>query len=140
MTFTAPTYLPGAGMLRRYEVRAIRKKLGLTQHELEAELGLGAKVVTRWERGTSEPPTPTVLLLRALENGSLTIALLRAMRTPVRIQQPLLARLTFPSTQETSENESEFTFGTDNYIDGTFAVDREGQSAGYQPHDLATAA
>lgn len=64
-----------------FEVRAIRKKLNLTQHHLEVELGLGDKVVTRWERGICEPPTPTVLLLRALERGALSVESLRPGRT-----------------------------------------------------------
>ena len=65
-----------------FEIRAIRKKLGLTQRELESEFGLGEKVVTRWERGLFEPPTPTVLLLRALERGALSVESLRPRHDP----------------------------------------------------------
>jgi HTH-type transcriptional regulator/antitoxin MqsA len=40
-----------AGLLTPEEIVAIRKKLGLSQNELERLFGLGAKVVTRWETG-----------------------------------------------------------------------------------------
>lgn len=70
-----------------FEVRAIRKKLNLTQHDLEAELGLGDKVVTRWERGVCEPPTPTVLLLRALERGALSVKSLRPGHDPEPVNE-----------------------------------------------------
>jgi HTH-type transcriptional regulator / antitoxin MqsA len=40
-----------AGLLTPEEIVAIRKKLGLSQSELERLFGLGSKVVTRWETG-----------------------------------------------------------------------------------------
>jgi putative zinc finger/helix-turn-helix YgiT family protein len=40
------------GLLTPEEVIAIRAKLGLSQAQLEKALGLGAKTVVRWERGT----------------------------------------------------------------------------------------
>jgi putative zinc finger/helix-turn-helix YgiT family protein len=40
-----------AGLLAPEEIVAIRKKLGLSQSELERLFGLGSKVVTRWETG-----------------------------------------------------------------------------------------
>lgn len=127
-----------------YEVRAIRKKLGLTQRGLEAELGLGSKVVTRWERGISEPATPTVLLLRALENGSLTVALLRAARTVAPIEQPLVARLTFADRDVKFENAGELFPKSGNYVEEIAAVESVVQTP-TQPiykanNDLALAA
>ena len=69
-----------------FEIRAIRKKLGLTQRELESEFGLGQKAVTRWERGLCEPSTATVLLLRALERGVLSVETLRPSPDPEPIR------------------------------------------------------
>jgi len=40
------------GLLTPEEIRALRKDLGLTQLALERFLGVGAKTVTRWEKGT----------------------------------------------------------------------------------------
>ena len=40
-----------AGLLTPEEIVCIRKKLGLSQSELERLFGLGPKVVTRWETG-----------------------------------------------------------------------------------------
>jgi putative zinc finger/helix-turn-helix YgiT family protein len=40
-----------AGLLTPEEIVAIRKRLGLSQIELERLFGLGSRVVTRWETG-----------------------------------------------------------------------------------------
>lgn len=40
------------GLLTPNEIVAIRQCLGLTQEQLERALGVGAKTVVRWERGT----------------------------------------------------------------------------------------
>jgi len=69
----------GNGILP-FEVRAIRKQLNRSQRELEIELGLGEKVVTRWERGINPPDPTTIILLRALESGLLSLEDLRAAR------------------------------------------------------------
>ena len=50
-------------------LRTIRKNLGLTQVELEKLLGLGRKVVTRWERGINPPNPATLRLLFMLERN-----------------------------------------------------------------------
>lgn len=40
------------GLLSPLEIRAIRGRLGYTQAQLEKVLGVGAKTVVRWEKGT----------------------------------------------------------------------------------------
>jgi SOS-response transcriptional repressor LexA len=37
-------------------IKALRKKLGFTQADLAAELGVSGMAVSRWERGVQEPP------------------------------------------------------------------------------------
>jgi len=48
-------------------IRALRKRLGLTQVDLERLLGHGAKVVTRWEQDKVKPNPGTDMLLALLE-------------------------------------------------------------------------
>jgi len=40
------------GLLTRDEIRAVRRRLGLTQAQFEQLLGVGPKTVVRWERGS----------------------------------------------------------------------------------------
>ena len=62
-----------AGLLAPEEIVAIRKKLGLSQSELERLFGLGAKVVTRWETGrvVQSKMADVALRLLALDPGNL---------------------------------------------------------------------
>lgn len=62
-----------AGVLRKHEnllspeeIRAIRTRYGLTQSQLEQALGLGAKTVVRWEKGTVRQSRTADALLRAI--------------------------------------------------------------------------
>lgn len=55
------------GLLAPDEVRAIRRKLGLTQPEFERLLGVGANTVVRWERGTVPQGSAADSLLRLLD-------------------------------------------------------------------------
>jgi len=48
------------------EIRAFREKYGLTQEKLERLLGVGAKTVVRWERGTVAQGRAADSLLRIL--------------------------------------------------------------------------
>lgn len=52
------------------ELRAARKRLGLTQGELAKRLGTNYVTIGRWERGVSPPAYPGMLrlALEALEN------------------------------------------------------------------------
>jgi HTH-type transcriptional regulator/antitoxin MqsA len=52
------------GLLRPEEIRAIRERLGLSQRAFERLLGVGAKTVVRWERGTVFQNRATDALLR----------------------------------------------------------------------------
>jgi HTH-type transcriptional regulator/antitoxin MqsA len=54
------------GLLTPREVRAIRRKFGLTQAGLEQLLGVGPKTVVRWEKGTVFQNRATDSLLRVL--------------------------------------------------------------------------
>lgn len=57
----ATIYRERQGFLKPDEIRAMRKRWGITQAELEKALGLGRKTVARWEAGR-------VLQHRALDN------------------------------------------------------------------------
>ena len=52
------------GLLAPEKIRSIRVRYGLSQAELERLLGLGAKTVVRWERGTVRQSHAADLLLR----------------------------------------------------------------------------
>lgn len=49
------------------QVRAVRRKFGLTQPEFERLLGVGANTVVRWERGTVPQGSAADSLLRLLD-------------------------------------------------------------------------
>jgi putative zinc finger/helix-turn-helix YgiT family protein len=55
------------GLLTPDEVRAVRRKFGLTQPEFERLLGVGANTVVRWERGTVPQGSAADSLLRLLD-------------------------------------------------------------------------
>lgn len=55
------------GLLLPEEIRAIRESLGLTQSGFERLLGVGAKTVVRWERGTVFQNQATDALLRVIQ-------------------------------------------------------------------------
>jgi HTH-type transcriptional regulator/antitoxin MqsA len=54
------------GLLSPEEIRSIRERLSLTQAQLEQALGVGAKTVVRWERGTVRQSRVADRLLRVL--------------------------------------------------------------------------
>lgn len=56
------------GLLLPDEILAIRTRLGLTQAGFEALLGVGAKTVVRWEKGTVFQNKATDQLLRVLRD------------------------------------------------------------------------
>jgi putative zinc finger/helix-turn-helix YgiT family protein len=55
------------GLLTPDQVRAVRRKFGLTQPEFERLLGVGANTVVRWERGTVPQGSTADSLLRLLD-------------------------------------------------------------------------
>jgi len=54
-------------LLTPEQVRAIRRKLGLTQPDFERLLGVGTNTVVRWERGTVPQSAAADSLLRLLD-------------------------------------------------------------------------
>ncbi len=60
-------------MNKRTMVRRARGKLGLTQTQLAAKLGVTPTTISRWETGAAVPAEPTFRLLttlvEALEKG-----------------------------------------------------------------------
>ena len=70
-----------AGLLAPDDIRAFREREGLTQAQLEALLGTGAKTVVRWERGTVCQSRSADQLLRLLIGNPSNLALL-ASSTP----------------------------------------------------------
>lgn len=71
------------GALEPGRISSIRKRLGLSQEELEDLLGLGPKVVTRWENGKVIPGRATDYLLRLLERMPEIIGVLKAIRNEI---------------------------------------------------------
>jgi HTH-type transcriptional regulator / antitoxin MqsA len=68
------------GVLSPERVVTIRKKLNLSQEDMEELLDLGDKVVTRWETGRVVPGKTTDTLLRLLERKPELVDELRAIR------------------------------------------------------------
>ncbi len=52
------------------QLRTIRKRLGLTQVQLAAELGVDANTVARWEQGTRGISEPVAKLIQVLASSS----------------------------------------------------------------------
>ena len=83
------------GLLKPDEIKAIRVRYDLTQAQLEQLLGVGAKTVVRWERGTVFQNRATDALLRIIASvpeAAHHLAELRNMelRTEVSVDQPSL--------------------------------------------------
>ena len=56
----------GTGHVRLSHVAALRRRLGLSQKELAARLGVGKRTVTAWEGGRHRPSRPTLALLERM--------------------------------------------------------------------------
>ncbi len=69
------------GLLSPKEIVSIRKKLNLTQEQLEQLLGQGHKVVTRWESGKVVQTNTADLVLRFLDHTPDLLAFLMKERT-----------------------------------------------------------
>ena len=80
------------GLLSPERIVALRKRLGLSQVQLEEVLGVGEKVVTRWENGRVLQARATDDLLRLLERKPELVDLLRELRREAReARQPSAA-------------------------------------------------
>ena len=73
------------GLLQPAEIRALRARLGMTQEEFEAFLGVGPKTVTRWEKGTVYQNKATDTLLRLLADVPEAVRHLQARRAQAAI-------------------------------------------------------
>lgn len=72
-----------AGLLAPEEIVEIRKKLGLSQSELERLFGLGSKVVTRWETGRVVQSKAADVALRLLALDPENLKRIRVRREEV---------------------------------------------------------
>ena len=70
------------GFLHGKDIRALRKRLGLTQDELSALLDCGGKSLSRWESGRGLPSGIVNKLLRLLDEGYLSPTSLAAVAGP----------------------------------------------------------
>jgi DNA-binding transcriptional regulator YiaG len=68
------------GLISREELRRLRARLRCTQKELCALLQIGEKTWTRWETGRERPSRSMNLLLRALNEGCISVPWLLAQR------------------------------------------------------------
>lgn len=67
------------GVLPPQRLLEIRERLGVSQAELETLLGLGPKVITRWETGRVIPGRAADKLMRVLEREPRVLELLREL-------------------------------------------------------------
>lgn len=65
------------GLLRGTEIRALRRRSGLTQAQLAALLRLGGNTLSRWESGRNVQTAAMDLLLRLVRDVPETLAYLR---------------------------------------------------------------
>jgi putative transcriptional regulator len=54
-------------VLSTIDVRSLRNRLGLTQHEFSGMIGVSIKTLQNWEQGRREPEGPAKALLRVVE-------------------------------------------------------------------------
>jgi len=71
------------GLMLPEQLKVLRKKLGLTQHQLAELLQVGEKSYTRWETGKDRQSRSINLLLCALRDGRLTLPYLKSLQKPV---------------------------------------------------------
>jgi DNA-binding transcriptional regulator YiaG len=68
------------GLISREELKLLRARLRCTQKELCALLQIGGKTWTRWETGRERPSRSMNLLLRALNEGRISVPWLLAQQ------------------------------------------------------------
>lgn len=76
------------GVLGPDRIVGLRRRLNLTQEELEDLLGLGKKVVTRWENGRVIQGKATDDLLRLMERMPSVVEALREIRKETEQDHP----------------------------------------------------
>lgn len=70
------------GSLHGTEIKALRKKLKLTQDQLSDLIGCGKKTLSRWENGHGFPTSTYNKFLRLLDEGLLTVQSLESIQSP----------------------------------------------------------
>jgi DNA-binding transcriptional regulator YiaG len=70
------------GLMLPAEIRGLRERLNLTQKEISEALQIGEKTWSPWENGRNRPSRSINLLLRALDDGKITIDYLKAVASP----------------------------------------------------------
>jgi DNA-binding transcriptional regulator YiaG len=70
------------GLLTPDQIKALRKRLGLTQLQISELLQIGERTWTRWETGRERPSRSINVLLFALNDGKLDAAYLRSVARP----------------------------------------------------------
>lgn len=70
------------GILLPEEIKALRKKLDLTQQAFGELLQVGEKTSTRWETGRGRPSRSLNVLLCALRDGTLSTDYLESLQEP----------------------------------------------------------
>jgi DNA-binding transcriptional regulator YiaG len=74
------------GLMLPSEIHALRQRLNLSQKEISEALQIGEKTWSPWENGRLRPSRSINLLLRALNDGKITIDYLKtAARSSARI-------------------------------------------------------
>ena len=67
------------GILAPDELRRLRARLGLSQRELSELLQIGEKSWTRWETGRARPSRSMNVLLRAVDDGHISVPYLKSL-------------------------------------------------------------
>ena len=70
------------GLMLPEQIKTLRTRLKLTQHEISELLQIGEKSYTRWETGRARLSRSINVLLCALRDGHLTLKYLRTLRKP----------------------------------------------------------
>ncbi len=55
------------------DVRALRRKLGLSQAQFASKFGFGLRTLQEWEQGRALPDRPARILLRVIEKSPKTV-------------------------------------------------------------------
>lgn len=59
--------------IRRLDVKAIRRRVGMTQTQFASSFGIGLGTLRHWERGDRVPRGPARVLLRVIERDPKTV-------------------------------------------------------------------
>lgn len=116
-----------SALLDSQEIIAIRESYGLTQAAFEKLLGVGAKTVVRWERGTVFQNRATDALLRvigAVPAAAQHLALIHGLTLTIRVHPsaPSLSMQPFIDEQLGEQSAEESEAGV-SHVDGILHLD-----------------